>query len=233
MTHHNPSPLSAQGAADPPSDEALVAQTRQGSLDSYEVLIRRHNQHLFRVARAVAPNDAAARDAMQEGYIKAFQKLDQLQAAKSVLGWLRRIVRNEALMARRRTWRELTPAQPLDAHTLDEMDMGELPQTPEDIAIQRQWRAALERAIDRLSDDHREVFVLRAVQGLSEQEVAELIEIPVGTVKSRYNRARAALREDIERRLTTPLDELYAFDGAACDRLTQQTLQRIAHLQNH
>lgn len=216
-----------------PTDAELIAATVGGSLQSFEVLVRRYNQRLFRVARAVTNHDSAARDAVQEGYIKVFQKLQQLDNPRNLGAWMAQIVRNEALMARRKTWRELTLDDSAHARALDEAQMATHNDTPEKLANQGELRAILTRSIDRLGDDFREVFVLRAVEGMSVDEVAQLLQVPAGTVKSRYSRARAELRADLKHQLHAPLMAVYSFDGRACDQLTRAVMQRVGRLQKN
>lgn len=209
------------------SDAELVRAVRAGNIASYEVLIRRHNQRLFRVARAVTAHDAAALDALQEGYLRAFRKLDQLDDTQNVVAWMGRIVRNEALMALRKNWRELPLNDVMVDRELDEAQMHRRVITPEELATQSELRGLLEPLIEALAVEYREVFVLRAVEGLSVKEVGEMLQLPQGTVKSRFFRARALLQADIEARLKMPLSEVYSFDGKACDRVTEAVMQRI------
>ncbi len=210
------------------TDAEIVRAIAAGQPHLFAALMRRHNQRLFRIARAILPDDDDAIDALQEAYVKAYQRLDQLAAADRVDAWLARIVRNEALMARRRRWREVR----LDDHREAALASGEAwmtteTRTPEANAALSDLRDLLEASVDGLAEDFREVFVLRAVAGLSVREIGALLDLPDGTVKTRYFRARQALRLDLERRLASPLAALYAFDGARCDRIVLAVLTRL------
>lgn len=99
--------------------------------------------------------------------------------------------------------------------------------TPESQAARRELSGLLEAAIDALPDGLREVFVLRAVEKMSVHDVSDALAIPDGTVKSRYARARVALQSDLLRRMETPLDAVFHFDGARCDGVTERVMARV------
>lgn len=181
--------------------------------------MRRHNRKVFRALRALLNDDAEAEDAAQEAWVKAYAALDQFAGRASFATWVVRIAVHEALARRRRAGR------------FTEVAMGTLPTPalgPEDEAHRAELRRLLAGAIDELPENHRAVFVLRAVEGLSTAETASALGLSEENVKIRLHRARHALRRAIDRRLGEELSHLYGFAGERCDRLTAAVMARIA-----
>lgn len=184
--------------------------------------MRRHNQRLFRLARAVVRDDREAEDVVQEAYVRAFTNLDQFAGRARFATWLSRIALHEAL-ARVRRGRRF-------AALPEEVTLSDLPNPrpgPEDHAANRELAAALAAAVDALPESHRAVFVLRDVEGMSTAETAEVLGLSVPNVKVRLHRARAALRADLERRLGGEVPRLWSFDGERCDRVVAGVLERV------
>lgn len=210
------------------SDAELVERLRGGEPHLFELLMRRHNQRLYRTARAVVHDDAEAEDVVQEAWVKAFAALGGFEGRASVSTWLVKITLNEAFahLRRRRRFVPWDAESAMDQEPVDK----EAPATesPEARAETSELRATLTRSIDALSDPLRLVFVLREVESLSTEETSEALGITPVTVKVRLHRARTALRQEIERRVGTEVRSLYGFDGARCDRMVAAVLARLA-----
>ena len=212
------------------SDAELVARARERDEAAVRELIRRNNQRLFRVARAVLRNDAEAEDVVQETYVKAFTRLDGFEGRAAFSTWLTRIALNEALSRRRR----MRPTIEID--TLEEAGAAELiafpgvalPLDPEGNAARHELGALIGRLVDQLPDPFRVVFVLREVEEMSTEEVAVHLTIKPATVKTRLFRARKLLREAMEARVAKGFSALYPFDGARCTRLADRVVARLA-----
>lgn len=211
------------------SDAEAVAAIHAGQTSFFEIIVRRHNQRLFRISRSILADDDRALDALQEAYVKAFRLLDQLDDPARIGTWLNRIVRNEALMSRRKRWREAPVELDTQVVTAEDTWMSARAVRADERIVREELRAMLELAIDCLDDGFRAVFVLRAVEGMSVREVGEALDLPDGTVKSRYARARAVLRKEIESRLEGPLASVFEFDGARCDAIVATVMSRIVH----
>jgi RNA polymerase sigma-70 factor (ECF subfamily) len=200
-----------------------VARAGAGDDAAFAALMRRHNQRLFRLARAVVRDDREAEDVVQEAYVRAFTHLDQFEGRARFATWLSRIALHEAL-ARVRRGRRF-------AALPEEETLSDLPVTarsgPEDRAANRELAVALAAAVDALPESHRAVFVLREVEGLSTAETAEVLGLSQPNVKVRLHRARAALRADLERRLGGEVPRLWAFDGERCDRVVAEVVERL------
>lgn len=208
-------------------DEDVVAAVVGGDTPHFELLMRRYNQRLFRVARAITRSDDDAEDVVQETYVRAFTHLGEFEGRSSFATWLTRICVNEALQRGRRQRRRDARGRVIDAA---EVDMSSFPSdgpSPEDRASDREMGGVIEHAIDALPDDFREVFVMRAVEQLSVAEVSACLDINEQTVKTRFFRARGLLKDDLVRRLEDGATRAFSFDGARCDRIVRTVMERI------
>jgi RNA polymerase sigma-70 factor (ECF subfamily) len=207
------------------SDEAVVAQILSGRSASFEVLMRRHNERLYRAARSIVRNDEEAEDVMQQAYVNAFTHLRQFNGSAQFSTWLTRIAINEALArVRGRTRHAAIDDQSREAESL----MVSSPaQSPERLAFTRELRELLEGAIDSLPDGTREVFVLREVEGLSTAEVAACLGVSEDVVKTRLSRGRAALRRGLAERMGSNVPEAFRFYRPRCDRIVGGVFARI------
>ncbi len=202
------------------------------ALRTFEALMRRNNRRLFRTARAILRNDAAAEDALQDAYVAAFRGLDRFRGEAELSTWLTRIVVNQALQALRKSGRERVVV-PIAGPEGDEPDrIDAIPDastqgTPEDAMLRSELRRLIERKIDALPADFRTVFVMREVEEMTVQETARCLELPEATVRTRLFRAKARLRESIATELEVAAQDVYAFDGARCDRIVTAVLLRI------
>jgi RNA polymerase sigma-70 factor (ECF subfamily) len=200
-----------------------------------EALMRRHNGRLFRVARAILKDDAAAEDALQDAYVQAFRRSDQFRGEAELATWLTRIVINQALMVLRKRKREpiVVPFRGLaGGHEGRSDDMAsdvpdEKAESPSDSMLRGEIRKVIERRIDQLPVAFRTVFVMREVEEMTVQETAECLGIPTATVRTRLFRARALLRESLERDMDTARAGVYGFAGARCDRIVAAVLARL------
>ena len=211
------------------SDEELVALARQGSESAVRALIKRNNQRLFRVARAIVRNDAEAEDVVQETYVRAFTKLDAFRGQSQLATWLTRIALNEALgrVRRRRPTAELAELD-VGAGRQGVIMFPTLPPPAADSELARsQIREFLERAVDDLPDTFRIVFILRDIEEMSTEATAEQLSLKPETVKTRLHRARRLMRTAVEKRLAATFSELFPFDGARCDRMADRVIGRL------
>ena len=209
-------------AAAPPADAELVKRVLAGDTAAMEALMRRHNRILYRTARAILRDDAEAEEAVQDAYLKAFRALDSFRAESRLSTWLVRIAANEALM-RRRGRAKSAEVIPLSG-TEEPMDTAE---RPEQAAGRGELRRLLEARIDRLPEDFRAVFVLRALEDLSVEETAHALGIPEATVRSRFFRARGLLREALAREIDLAIEDAFAFAGERCDRIVAGVLAKL------
>lgn len=208
------------------TDEQVVVEVLRGHTALFEVLMRRHNERIYRAARAIVRDEREAEDVMQQAYVNAYAHLRQFDGRARFSTWLTRIAVHEAL---RRVRRRPTLAS-LDSpgHSTVECPMPAAPSPdPERQAFSRELRALLESAIDALPDGSREVFMLRQVEGMSTGDVAETLDVTEDVVKTRLSRARAALRRDLLQRAGIASPEAFRFLRPRCDRVVAAVLARI------
>jgi len=223
-----------QAAAPNPSsldDDALLRRIRAGDRDAFSDLMRRYNRRLYRVARSVLRDDAEAEDALQDAYLQAYRALPGFRGESALGTWLTRIVVNAALMRQRKTGRladviELGADFGSDDAILPRDRLDE-PAQPELAALRAQTRRLIETGIDKLPAAFRTVFVLRAVEELTVEETAATLDIPAATVRTRYFRARAMLREALAREIDFAIEDAFGFDGARCDRIVDAVRRRL------
>lgn len=213
-------------------DNELAARAAAGDELAFEVIMRRHNRLLFRTARSILRSDAETEDALQEAYLRAWRSIGAFRADAKLSTWLARIVINEALGRLRRRGAQviaLEPAMPHDETDAHEGIEDEDPdRQPEPMAMRAQMRRLIEARIDLLPETFRSVFMLRAVEELSVEEVAAALQIPEATVRTRFFRARSLLREGLSRDVDVALGDVFSFAGPRCDRIVAAVLACLA-----
>jgi RNA polymerase sigma-70 factor (ECF subfamily) len=223
--HQTPTPVSK---GTPDAELAQLASC--GDEAAFEAIMRRHNRLLFRTARSILKSDAEAEDALQEAYLRAWHALGNFRSDARLSTWLVRIVINEALGRLRRKSAQLIPLDAamtsFDPETQASLTAGSERQ-PERVVMRAELRRLMEARIDMLPEAFRTVFVLRAVEEMSVEEVSLALEIPEATVRTRYFRARSLLRERLASDIDITLNDAFTFDGARCDRIVTAVLARL------
>lgn len=208
------------------SDQEVIARIRGGDAALFEVLMRRYNQRVYRVARAVVKDEAEAEDVMQQAYLNAYVHLDQFAGRAQFSTWLTRIAIFEALSRRRRE-RPTESLDSLDASG-DRMDSLKAPAAdPEREAYAGELKRLLESAVDALPEPYRLVFMLREVEGLSTAETADGLDIGEEAVKTRLHRARAMVRRELFEKAGATGPEAFSFHLSRCDSVVHAVLDRI------
>ena len=218
--------LQTTSAQAPDSDDALVPRILAGESALFERIMRRHNQRLFRTARAILNDDAEAEDVMQATYTRAFAHLGQFRGDAQLGTWLVRIAVHEAF-ARVRRRRRLAPLPPGDDVEALPMPDRPTPIDPEREANNAELRRLLEHAIDELPETYRTVFVLREVEGLSTATTAECLGVSEEVVKTRLSRARLRLRDQLYERAGAQASSAFTFGAERCDRVVAAVLTRL------
>ena len=227
----DPIPVPVALSATTPDFE-LAQRAAAGDTPAFEAIMRRHNQLLFRTARSILKSDEETEDALQEAYLQAWRAIGSFRADARLSTWLVRIVINQALGRLRRRSAQVIPLEtamesndPDTRQALeDDPDRG-----PERTAMRTEMRRLIESRIDRLPDAFRVVFMLRAIEEMSVEEVAAALEMPEATVRTRFFRARGLLREGLSRDVDVALDDAFAFAGERCDRIVAGVLTRLAN----
>ncbi len=210
------------------SEEALIARALRRDPDALAALMRRNNRRLYRAAWGILRDEQEAEDIVQESYLKAFAGLAKFRGEAALSTWLTRIVINEALMRRRKPKR-LVLGEFENVVQLRRPESTEEPaENPEGAAMRGQLRGYLESAVGNLPEEQRAVFVLRALEELSVEETAQVLDLNPQTVRTRFMRARRRLQSQLQAELKLTFGEMLTFDGARCDRLVARVLERLA-----
>jgi RNA polymerase sigma-70 factor (ECF subfamily) len=217
-------PILSPAAPTTLSDEEVVERVLAGDASLFEILMRRYNQRLFRVARAILSDDTEAEDVMQEAYVRAFRELASFRGEARFSTWLTRIACHEAL-ARARKRQRLVP--------IGEGGGGEPPEPPSETAgperdlENRELHAVLQDAVEILPDPLRTVFCLREVEGLSTEQTADALGLSGENVRVRLHRAKRSLRQTLDERIGREVRRLYLFEAPRCDRMVAAVFASI------
>lgn len=213
------------------TDEQIVERVIAGDTALYEIIMRRYNQRLYRVARAILHDDAEAEDVMQDAYVRAYQHLDQFAGRAAFSTWLTRIAVHEALSRLRS--RHRNPQLQLEDDGLDGepyMNVAETSPDPEESASRAELSQLLEEAVLALPAQYRAVIMLRDIEGLSTAETADALELTEDNVKVRLHRGRAMAKGWISERVGAKAKNAFPFMGERCDRMVKVVLERLAEL---
>jgi len=210
-------------------EKLLLRHAQGGDREAFRAIMQKHNQRLFRVARAVVNNDDEAEDILQDAYLKAFAAIAAFRGESGLNTWLTAITLNEARgrLRRRRPGESLEVMEANGDRIIPFPGMAEITD-PEAEAVRSETRRLLERAIDGLTDEFRIVFMLRDVEGLSVEETAAQLDINPQTVRTRLFRARRSLRQSLVTTLSSGMDDVFPFLGARCSRIADRVLERLS-----
>lgn len=211
------------------TDERIVERVLAGEQVLFELLMRRHNQRIYRAVRSILREDGECEDVMQEAYVRAYEHLAQFEGRAQFSTWLTRIAVNEALKRQASRGRLAS----LDG---DVCDGGEerMPEprsnwpTPEAQASRGELARLLEQAILSLPCKYRSVILLRDVEGMSTNETAEALSLTDTNVKVRLHRGHELLQEEILSRLGGAASQAFLFQAPRCDRVVSAVSARLA-----
>lgn len=213
------------------TDEEVVDRVRAGDLAMYEVIMRRYNQRLYRIARAILHDDVEAEDVMQDAYVRAYTHLEQFEGRSAFSTWLSRIAVHEALTRLRSRNRH----PQVDVTEYDGEISMKTPSSsldPEKSASTGQLREFLEEAVLNLPENYRTVVMLRDIEELSTAETAEALDLTEENVKIRLHRGHGMIRNWLFERIGPGAKEAFPFMGIRCDRVVQNVFKRLTKLVN-
>ena len=186
----------------PDPDLDLVEASTRGDIAAFEELVRRYDRKLLRIALRVTQNQEDAQEAVQETFLKAYQRLNQFRGNSKLSTWLIRIVLNESLMTlrRRRRYTQELPLEYEDPNGKNlPLDVADWSPNPEQLYSRSELQEILRKALEELPPALRVVFVLRDVEVLSIKETAAALDLHPSAVKARLLRARLQLREKLSK----------------------------------
>lgn len=182
-------------------DLRLAEALRQGVEGAYEELLNRFQQPVYNLALRLLGDATEASDVVQEVFLKVFRNIGSFRGHSTLKTWIYRITVNEAHNARRWFFRHRRREVELDTNPEDSRHWKEaIPdrrRSPYEVAVEREQHVMIEAALGRMNPIFREAVVLRDITGLSYEEIAEILSVSLGTVKSRILRGREALREQL------------------------------------
>jgi RNA polymerase sigma-70 factor (ECF subfamily) len=179
------------------SDLDLIRQCRAGAAEAFGVLVERHQDRLYAALVRMLGSTEDAREAAQDAFVHAYQKLDTFQGTAAFSTWLFRIAVNDAFSRRRRSKRYVASLNGTPGESGYDPADGRLGTDPAHSLEQSETQKLVREALAGLSDDYRTALVLKELEGLRYEEIADIIGVPIGTVRSRIHRARNELREKL------------------------------------
>ena len=217
--------------AAPAEDELTLARrVASGDRAAFEIIMRRYNRRLYRLARASLRDDSEAKDALQEAYLNAYRGIGSFRGEATLSTWLSRLVLNECGVRQRRSARrrDIVPLVSFDTNRTETERVADVAEAPDRAAARTQLRAFLESKLGELPEALRVAFVLRSVEELSVAEAAQTLGIAEETVRVRHFRAKGMLREALAREIDLAETDLFEFGGAHCDGVVASVLARVS-----
>ena len=204
------------------TDEIIISRVLLGKTEEYEILVRRYNNMLYKAAHGILKQENDIEDAMQEAYLRAFEKLHQFRKEAKFSTWLTRILINCALQQVNKLKKE-----PLSLDELKDSDLDTLEVVTEEASseVGENLKKALESAIDHLPSKYRVVFMLREIEHLPIAETATTLDISEENVKIRLHRAKEMLKNILQTELRSL--EVFEFLAPRCSLLAERVMDRI------
>jgi len=184
------------------SDEILIEKAKKGDNSAFEELVKRYEKKIYNLAFRLTGKSEDASDILQETFLKAYHSLNDFRGEANFSTWLYRIAMNIALMRKRKEKGKIFEPMERPLFTPERELYTEIPDwstNPEAEVHNKEIRNVLSKALSSLPDDYRAVLVLRDIQGLSNEEVSEILKLSVPAVKSRLHRARLFLRGQVSK----------------------------------
>ncbi len=225
--------MSTEISMDAMTDEVVIKRVLAGETTLFEVLMRRYNTRLYRVARAIVRDDSEAEDVVQEAHVRAYTHLNDFAGQAKFSTWLTKIAMHEAMARIRHRSRFVE---------IDSIPKSEESRTrvftsttadPEQHIFARDLKTGFEAVVNALPKIYRLVFMLRDIGEMSTYETAECLGISEENVKTRLHRARALMSKELYARTGTATAGAFQFAGSRCDRVVSAVLERIRARQHH
>nr|WP_068555001.1 sigma-70 family RNA polymerase sigma factor [Thermotalea metallivorans]KXG77098.1 ECF RNA polymerase sigma-E factor [Thermotalea metallivorans] len=181
----------------------LIEKSKQGDVESFETLIREYQTVAFNIAFRMLGNMEDANDVTQEALIKVYKSIKTFHGQSSFSTWLYRIVTNTCLdeLRKRKRQKAYSYHHPIETEDGEiERDMEDYGNSTEEIVERKETIKSIQDAINALPEQHKTVIVLRDIRGFNYEQIAEILDCPQGTIKSRISRARISLKEIIEKK---------------------------------
>jgi len=213
------------------TDEFLIDKILSGELSWLEILIRRYNTVLYRIARGYGFNHQDAEDLMQDVHVIAYTKLATFEGRASYKTWISRIMIHKCLYKLKYGYyKNELPTEQIHEINSQPMNVTTNENQTEHALSNRELTVVLEKSIQNIPGIYRTVFILREVEGFSVAETSELLEITTTNVKVRLNRAKTLLQKEIEQFYSR--SDVYSFNLVYCDRIVNRIFEKIHAIHN-
>lgn len=186
-----------------PADDILINRSKNGDLEAFELLVKRYENKVYTVAYRFLGNHADASDLAQEAFLRIYQALPGFRGDSGFMTWLYRITANVCRDEIRRRQRYQVVSLDGESPGGAGQNLAQLPsrdQSPEEALEQKEFNELIQQCLLGLSEEHRLALVMREIQGMSYEEIADVLQCSLGTVKSRLSRARQAFKEKYNNR---------------------------------
>ena len=214
------------------TDEMVIGKVLQGDSALFEILIRRHNPVLYRIARGYGFNHQDAEDLMQDTHVSAYTQLSKFEGRASYKTWISTIMIHKCQYRLKYGYFK----NEFPSEQISELKHGSMPENAtanptENSLMNRELAMVLERSVQKIPLIYRTVFMLREVEGFSVSETADLLHITATNVKVRLNRAKALLQKEIEQVYSR--HELFSFNLIYCDAVVQKVFEKLNTLKEN
>ena len=198
------------------SDEQIIERIIKGESKLYEGLMRKYNDRLFRISMSIINDEAEAKDLMQTTYLNAFLKLGVLKNRSGFGTWLTKILINESLLRKKKKVKQRLMLESQKGKSENE--------TPLKSLLNKELKVLLEKAIERLPEKYKLVFVMREIEEMSTKETMEVLKLSESNVKIQLSRAKEMLRENLTGK---QLKEVFKFKLPVCDEIVNYVMNKI------
>lgn len=181
-----------------PADDVLIERSKNGDLDAFEQIVRRYENKVYNIAYRFIGNHADASDLAQEAFLRIYQALPGFRSDASLMTWIYRITSNVCRDEIRRQQRAhviYIDSGPGENNPFNINQLTCQGPTPEEVVEQHEFNRLVQKCLNELTEEHRLILIAREMQDLSYEEIAEVLQCSLGTVKSRLSRARHAFKE--------------------------------------
>ena len=211
---------------------SIARRVASGDAAAFELLMRRYNRRLYRLARASLRDDSEAQDALQDAYLSAYRSIAGFRGDAALSTWLSRLVLNECGIRLRRSARRrnIIPLVGSESSVAETERVADAAERPDGAVGRAQMRNVLENKVGELPEALRVVFVMRSVEELGVAETAQALGIAEETVRVRHFRAKGMLREALAREIDLAEGDLFEFAGVQCDRIVASVLAKALSL---
>lgn len=209
------------------SDTDIIQKIAEGQTKLYELLIRRYNPYLYKIGRSQHYSHEDTQDLMQDTYVDAFMNISKFEGRSSFKTWLIKIMLNSCFRKRQKwSYKNMVNAEINERSTAVLFNDQQLDTNK--TVMNRELNSVIENALLQIPIDYRMVFTLREVNGLNVKETADALEISETNVKVRLNRAKAALRKNVEKSYST--EDIFDFNLIYCDAIVERVMKIIKNL---